>query len=296
MPDFQGRPDGKSLSLKAAYAFLRSQNYPDQDLFIFPQGKFGEFKGEILGQKPHPGELVEKGDRITLIASVPGICEIMPDLFTDHRDDFFDEEFNNRGGAKRLFAIFDSLMIKMQCKLDWIRDIYGGIYESEEIINYFSLLLNLPERNLKIIAPEILGYVLPALYGHLGTEEALRIYIETVMRIKTRIRMQGYQIYDIPEETLNSLGAKGRLGNNLYMGRKFKGSGINVEIDLLLDSPEMIESIIPGSKGNYLLEKILEYSLPQMAEGYKLNFIPDPEKIKFNSGTSHLGYGTVLGK
>ena len=134
MPDFKTRPDGVSRELKDAYAYLRQQGFPDKDLFIFPQGEFYSFKGDILNQKPESGDIISPGTRITLIAAVPGICELMPDLFTDHREDFFDEEFNHRGGTKRLFSIFDSAMIKMLCRIEWIRDIYSGANFSDVIV------------------------------------------------------------------------------------------------------------------------------------------------------------------
>lgn len=296
MPDFKSRPDGISKSLKDAYSYLRGKGFPDKDIFIFPQGRFTEFKGEILDQRPEPGEMVGDGTRITIIAAVPGICEIMPDLFTDHRDDFFDEEFNNRGGAKRLFAIFDSAIIKMLCKLEWIRDIYGGINQSEAVIQYFAELLNLPERNIKQIAPDILGYVLPSLYGNLGTEGALRIYLETVMGLESQVRVGGYEEYELPPAFVSKLGERGRIGNDFYLGQTFKGASAKLIIDLLLSNPDLIRDVIPNSKGDFLLRKILEFNVPQTAEAFRLNMVPDPATIRFKSGSSHLGYGTVLGE
>jgi hypothetical protein len=295
MPDFKDRPDGISKSLKDAYVYLRQQGFPDKDLFIYPQGEFSSFKGDILSQRPEPGETVSSGTRVILIAAVPGICELMPDLFTDHRGDFFDEEFNTRGGARRLFAIFDSAMLKMYCRLEWIRDIYGGIDYSEIIINYLGRILNLPERELKQITPEILGYVLPSLYGYLGTEEAMRVYLATVMEIDSRAHIGGIEEFKLAENAQNRLGEKWRLGSDLFLGQNFKGAQPKVKIDLLIESTEMLRKIIPQSEGEFLLEKILSFCVPQTAEAFELNVIPDRRNIRFKTGGTYLGYGTVLG-
>ncbi len=295
MPDFKSRPDGVSKSLKDAYVNLRQRGFPDKDIFIFPQGEFSSFKGEILGHRPEPGDVVSPGERITIIAAVPGICELMPDLFTDHRGDFHDEEFNARGGAKRLFAIFDSAIIKLLCRLEWIRDIYAGVEDSKVLTDYFSTLLDLPERKVPQISPEVLGYVLPSLYGYLGTEEAMRVYLSAVMGLESRIGTGEAQEFDLPPEYLNSIGLHGRLGSDFFLGARFKGAQPRLEINLMVESLEQIAQIIPRSDGDRLLRKILEFCVPQSEELFEINVNPDRQKIEFESGKSHLGFGTVLG-
>ena len=100
MPDFTGRPDGSSKSLRDSYISLRRFGCPDKNIFIYPQGEFARYRGDILDQRPNPGEIVNAGDTVTLIAAVPGICELMPDLFTDHSEAFFEEDF------KQLYLIY----------------------------------------------------------------------------------------------------------------------------------------------------------------------------------------------
>jgi hypothetical protein len=294
MPDFKSRPDGSSKSLKDAYISLRRCGFPDRDLFIYPQGEFGNFKGEIIDQRPDPDEIISSGHRITIVAAVPGICELMPDLFTDHREDIFQEEFNPRGGAKRLFSIFDSAFLKMLCRLEWIRDIYAGIYSSDDMVEYFSALLSLPERGQAGIPREVLGFVLPRLYRYLGTEEALSLYIDIVMGIRNHAFAHGWQVFPLPEQERNALGEKGKLGASLFLGNNFKAAKPMIDIRLLLEDLAEVGEIIPGSDGFKLLRRIIEFAIPCEIEQYKLSICPGPDSIGFQNGASYLGYSTLL--
>jgi hypothetical protein len=296
MPDLRSRPEGKSKSLKDAYVALRSNGFPDRDLFIYPQGEFDNFKGEILDQRPDPGDIVSSGHRVILVAAVRGICELMPDLFTDHREDFFQEEFNPRGGAKRLFSVFDSAFLKMLCRLEWIRDIYAGIYSSDEMADYIGVLLRLPERQMSQIPREVLGFVLPRLYRYLGTEEAMRLYIETVMGIKSDAKAAGWQVFPLPGDRRNSLGGKGQLGTDFLLGDNFKSAKPALDIHLLLEDLAAVRSVIPGSEGSRLLRKMLEFTIPNEIERYSVSLHPNPDNVSFESGASFLGYSTVLHK
>ena len=180
MPAFRSRPAAESKSLKDAYIYLRRKGFPDKDIFVYPVGSFDRFKGEIKGQSPEPGETILPGDEIVLTVNMPGITDIMPDLFIDHHEeldaaDLFSGEFSKQAGVRRLFSIFDSFYLKMLCRLEWVRDIYAGLYMSREFIDYFSSLLSLPERNMPEVPSEVVGFVLPKLYHYLGTEGALMV-------------------------------------------------------------------------------------------------------------------------
>jgi hypothetical protein len=296
MPDFSFRVADQSRSLKDSFAYLRSRGFPDKDLFIFPQGRFLSFKGEILDQRPQAGEIVSAGERIILIAAVPGLCDLMPDLFTDHRESsFFDEEFSPRNATRRLFAVFDSMYIKMLCRLDLVRDIYAGLGHPEIMADYISSFLNLIERNYDWITIEMLGFILPSLYGYLGTDSALRTYLESVLGIDCISNFRDNQVFPIPEKLRNRLGDGGQLGTNIYLGDRYKGGCPAFDLDMLADDVAKIEQIMPGRKGHEFLAKILELSLPHHQESYGINIRPAPGSTSFKSGFAHLGYGTVLG-
>jgi hypothetical protein len=294
MPDLADRPDGQSNTLKDSYISLRTMGFPDRDIFIYPEGEFENFKGEILRQKPEAGEMVYPGDKILIVAAVAGISELMPDLFTDHNDNIFDDEFNARQGTRRLFAIFDSIFIKMLCRLEWIRDIYAGIYPSELLIDHLSELLVMPERDMQKVPKEVLGYVLPRLYGYLATEGALKIYLQTIMGLSCACSAADSQWFPIPEQARCSLGKSGHLGEGYYLGDKFKGTSPQLNINLTVENMADIEKIIPGGMEHELLGKIMRLNLPGQTEGYKIDIEPQGEKLKFENGKAYLGYSTVL--
>jgi hypothetical protein len=294
MPDLADRPEGQSNTLKDSYLCLRMMGFPDRDIFIYPEGEFENFKGEILRQKPEAGEIVYPGDKILIVAAVAGISELMPDLFTDHNDNILEDEFNARQGTRRLFAIFDSIFIKMLCRLEWIRDIYAGIYPSELLIDHLSALFVMPERSMEKIPKEVLGFVLPRLYGYLATEGALRIYLQTIMGLSCGCTPADLQWFPIPEQARCILGRNGQLGEDYYLGDKFKGASPSLNINLAVENLADIKKIIPGGRDNELLAKILQLNLPDQTESYCIEIKPRGEKLKFENGKAYLGYNTVL--
>jgi hypothetical protein len=294
MPDFKSRPEGESKSLKEAYINLRRQGFPDRDIFVYPIGETNRFKGEIQAQYPYPDDMVTQGDRIILVVNFPAICNLMPDLFTDQKDDFFTEEFNDRIGARRLFGVFDSAFLKMLCRLEWIRDIYAGLYYSEDFVEYISSLLAYPDNVKKEFGFDIIGFVLPKLYRYLGTEAAIKVYLKSVLGLECEVTFTDYQKSDIPENYYSRIAGKSRLGENLYLGREFKVASPVLNITLKISDADSLEHIVPGGKHYKLLKGIIEFCLPHNTEKYSVTIDPVSDNILFVNGDSYLGYGTVL--
>jgi len=294
MPDFSSRPDGQSKSLRDAYIALRRLGFPDKDIFIYPQGEFAKYRGDILDQRPNPGELVSPKDTITLIAAVAGFCELMPDLFTDHSEDFFEEEFNARTGARRLFAVFDSAILKLLCRLEWIRDIYAGIYHSDDFIDYLGALLTVPAAEGGRLDRRRLGFILPRLSRFLGTEGALKVFIESAIGIKADVRIGLPQRFPLPIESVSQLGSHNRLGDEWYLGTRFKAGKPDLSIFLELSNPEIVPGLIPESENWRKLEEILRLALPFYIERFEVTVRPDIDTIRFRTDESYLGLSTVL--
>ena len=294
MPDFKSRPDGESKPLKDAYIFLRRQNFPDKDIFIYPLGEYNKFQGEIMGQSPDPGDIVSPDDRVILLVNMPGICDLMPDLYTDHSEDFFAEDFDERTGARRLFSIFDSFFLKMQCRLDWIRDIYAGLYLSENFVDYLSSLFSFPEHEMNILSPEILGYVLPKLYKFLGTEGAMKVYIKAVLGFESEVSFSSLQSIDMPENTFSKLAGRSRLGESMHLGKSGKIPNPELNITIYINDYQSLKEIVPGGNKHQLLKNIIRLCLPYYSEEYNINIKPGSEEISFISGDTYLGYSTII--
>jgi len=299
MPDFKSRPEAKSKSLKDAYIYLRKNGVPDKDIFVYPLGEFSRFKGDIMNQYPDPGEIVSSESNIILAVNRMSICDLMPDLFTDNRqrssiDDFFAENFSSQTGARMLFSIFDSACLKMLCRLEWIRDIYAGLYLSENFINYFSSFLSLPEKENDHINPEIIGFVLPKLYQFMGTESALKVYIESVLGLKCSVSFNNLQTKDLPENLPSRLMSNCILGKKMYLGKQYKNPNPILSITLKVKDMKQIKEIIPGGKKHQLLITIIKLCLPGYAEEYKVHIQPDSDEILFIPGEAYLGYSAKL--
>lgn len=299
MPDFKSRPDDKSKSINDAYIYLRNKGVPDKNIFIYPLGEFNKFKGDIMDQNPEPGEIISSENNVVLAVNRMSICDLMPDLFTDHRqrsniDDLFAENFSSQTGARMLFSIFDSACLKMLCRLEWIRDIYAGLYLSDNFIDYFSSFLSLPERENDQINPEIIGFVLPKLYQFMGTEGALKVYMESVLGLKCSVSFNNLQTSNLPENLPGRLMSNCILGKKMYLGKTYKSPNPLLTITFRVKDMKKMREIIPGGKKHKLFITIIELCLPGYSEEYKMHIQPDSDEILFIPGETYLGYSAKL--
>ncbi|UCE67671.1 MAG: hypothetical protein JSU85_06605 [Candidatus Zixiibacteriota bacterium] len=294
MPDFCARPEGKSKSLKDAYIYLRKQEFPDRNLFIFAQGEFNKFKGEILEQEPAAGEMIYPESKITLIAAVSGICHTMPDLFTDQRTDFLSANKDPRHGIKYLFAIFDSTFLKMHCRLEWIRDLYSGVYRSTRFIEYLNSIFFISGREADRFNFKSLGFILSRLSRFQGTEGALRVFFESATGLKVNTGISGNQKIPVPSGAVKGLGGETRLGDNLFVGDEFEGEKPELRLNLLLDGSQDVGRALKITEDREFLESIYRYVLPFYIKGCETLVDPESEGIEFESGKSYLGFNTSL--
>ncbi|UCC80460.1 MAG: hypothetical protein JSW64_03600 [Candidatus Zixiibacteriota bacterium] len=294
MPDFCSRPGGSSRTLKEAYVLLRRREVPDNNIFIFPQGEFSRFKGEILEQQPHAGDTIYQDSRITLIAAVSGICHILPDLFTDQMSDFLSGEDNPRQGAKNLFAIFDSMFLKMRCRLEWIRDIYAGVYQSSRFIDYLNSIFFVPEREASKSNLISLGFMLSRLSRFQGTEGALRVFLESLTGLKVNAEILGNLKMAIPPDAVKGLGSETSLGEDLFLGDRFESEKPELELSFQLQGPEDVQKAIKITEDREILEDICRYALPFYLGRFETTIDPDSVGIDFTCGNSYLGFSTSM--
>lgn len=280
--------------MKEAYIFLRRQEFPDKNIFIFPQGEFSRFKGEILEQQPHAGETVYQESRITLIAAVSGISHILPDLFTDQMSDFLSGEYNPRHGAKNLFAIFDSMFLKMRCRLEWIRDIYAGVYQSPRFVDYLNSIFFVPEREAGKSNLVSLGFMLSRLSRFQGTEGALRVFLESLTGLKVNAEILGNLKRAIPPSSVKGLGGEAGLGEGLFLGDRFESEKPELELSFQLEGLEDVEKAIKITENREIIEDICRYAMPYYLGSFEIAIDPDSAGIDFACGSSYLGFSTGM--
>jgi hypothetical protein len=294
MPDFYSRPDGRSKTLKDAYVFLRRRDFPDNNIFIFPQGEFSRFKGEILDQQPDAGEMVYPDTRITLIAAVPGISHILPDLFTDQISASLSDDKSPRQGAKNLFAIFDSMFLKMRCRLEWIRDIYAGIFQSHQFIDYLNSIFFVSNDNSTksdLFSP---GFILSRLSRFKGTAGAIQVLLESMTGLKVDAEILGNRKIAIPADSLKGLGDDIRLGENLILGDRFESEKPELSFRFRLGDAEDVPKAIEFCEDHEIHADVRGKALPFYLGRFKTAVDPDSMGIDFVCGNSYLGFSTAM--
>lgn len=294
MPDLCSRPEGRSKSLKEAYIYLRRRGFPDRDIFIYAQGEFSRFKGDMLEQQPQAGDMIFPGNKITLVAAVTGICQMMPDLFTDHIGGFLNEDRDPRQGAANLYAIFDSMFLKILCRLEWIRDIYAGVYRSFQFIDYLNSIFFISEDKARKLNVESLGFLLSRLSRFGGTESALRVFFESATGLRIDTEILGNQREPVPADSVTSLGGNRRLGEDVFLGDEFEAERSELRINFNLDKPEDVLKAVRITEDRKTLEDMFRLVLPYYVKQCRISIEPDSEKIGFVSGDSYLGFSTAL--
>jgi hypothetical protein len=294
IPDFSSRPDGLSMSLKQAYIYLRKQDFPDKDIFIYAQGEFDKFKGEIIEQQPQGGDIVYPGNRVTLTAAVAGICEMMPDLFTDHAGRSFADDKNPRLGAKKLFAVFDSAILKMLCRLEWVRDIYAGIDHSSRFIEYINSIFADERLEIDNDSFKSLGFISSRLSQYLGTEGALKAYFDTVIDLKISMEPAANHKVPLPEQHAGSPGAESKLSENIFLGDSFESEKSDVNLGIRFDKQEDIQKTIDLLGDRETLGKLFQAILPFYLEKCDFSIEDDGESAELINGNSNLGFNSRL--
>jgi len=286
--------EGNSNSLKEAYIKLRRLDYPDKDILIYADGEFNSFKGEILDQQPSAGEMVYQGDRITIVAAVSGICQMIPDLFTDYIGSSLSDVSNPRHNVKNLFAIFDSTFLKMLCRLEWIRDIYAGIYQSRHFVDYLNSVFFAPDSTTDKLDSELTGFILSKLSRFQGTESALQVFLESMTGLKVEIKKANNQRTPVPDSSVVNIGDNCKLGENIFLGEVFEDEKPELNIKFQLNNLEDVQGVIVITRDDQTIKSLLDYILPHYLKKWKITIVPNNEEIGFLSGNSFLGVSTTL--
>ena len=280
--------------MKEAYVFLRVRGFADKDIFIFPQGEFSSFKGEILEQQPHAGEMVYPGTAVTLIAAVRGISHILPDLFTDQMTDFLSDDRSPRHGAKNLFAIFDSMFLKMRCRLEWIRDVYAGVYQSPRFLDYLNSIFFVSRNGTSGSDLFGLGFMLSRLSRFKGTEGAVQVLLESLTGLEVDAELLGNRKMAIPPGSSRGLGENGRLGENMFLGEIFESERPELNFKFRLGGEEDVLPVMEFCGNNEILEDVRAKALPFYLSRFETSVDPDSAGTDFTCGNSYLGFSSAM--
>jgi len=294
MPDLCARPDGKTKSLKEAYIYLRNQGLADKDIFIYAQGEFSSFKGEILDQQPLAGEMVYTDSHIVLHAAVAGICQVLPDLFTDSLSGTLAYDNDPRQGVKSLFAIFDNHFLKMMCRLDWIRDIYAGIYHSSHGADRQNLIFFDTDSLVDEGYADSHSFILSRLSRFQGTQGALKVFLESTTGLIVDISIAENQKTSIPSTSTAKLDQACKLGTNIFLGEDFEGEKPKLKITLKLTKPGDIAKAIAITEDACYFDNVLNFILPYYSDKFEISIKPEAEEMKFLNGNSYLGFSTAI--
>jgi len=219
----------------------------------------------------------------------------MPDLFTDHMSGSLADDGNPRQGAKNLFAIFDNMFLKMLCRLDWIRDIYAGIYHSSRFIDYQNAIFFNRKSTVDNYGSKSLDFILSKLSRFLGTEGTLKVFLETATGLRVDTEILDNQKTPLPDSAITGLGEKSGLGESIFLGENFESEKPKLRISFKLDKAKDVPKAIEIVNNKKLLENVLDLILPYYSNQYEISVEPGDEDINFINGNSYLGYSTALG-
>jgi hypothetical protein len=120
------------------------------------------------------------------------------------------------------------------------------------------------------------------------------VFLEAAVGLKVKTRILGNQEISIPGNVPAGLGAKSRLGENIFIGDKFEGDKPKLEVTLQLDEPADVLKAIKIVENKKLLEDIFRIVLPYYVDQYEISVEPSGDEITFVNGNSYLGFSTGL--
>jgi Type VI secretion, TssG len=205
---------------------------------VVPVGIERSWRGEVVGQSPAPGAMVEPGTPIVLFVTLAGLQDRLPDGFLpsqESRDgrrgpaidasEAADElmlEHRELDPGRRLLQILDGWMGRARTCLYQIQDAYDGAGSAEPLARYLLEVVGLG----RLPADEESAVWLSGTLCHLPSAVAVPAptgeLLTAVLEERARVVEGPPARVEIPDELRNRLGSRNsRLGRDLVPGRAF---------------------------------------------------------------------------
>jgi hypothetical protein len=267
MPDFCSRR--RPYHYVTALNVLMKYGVDLSNVNLIAAGTFENYKGEVHGQTPKPGEAITPGTEITLeVGCLSGVDHIPYQFFYgfhgvgDRTDDW---ELN----ARKALAPFDSEVIRYHAYAKHVaRKFNFGVVEKPHLHRFLRLFAFNPEKYAPDL-PELMFWVsaMPLFHKWSGNARAVAAILGRLIGHSVEIVENARGSFVLPEECRSPLGSESsRVGASLIAGRTFSDCDSTYEVIVHGVNSKSVAHFLPGGKTYKKLEWLLSVSMPSFLE------------------------------
>ncbi len=296
MPDFCNRRF--PFHYTTALCFLMKLGVDISQVDILAFGEFENYKGEILGQEPEPGQVLTGDTRIRLKVGFQSAVDFMPYQFfyglagSERRSSAWEDQ------AREIMAPFDSAVIRHNAAAEYQTLKYNlGVIDKKQVADFLQLFnFELAGEGSGDEKSLIWASLMPFFHYWAGSAALTETALELIFGFKFQIVENVGGEFEIPQEVHYHLGApSGRLGRETILGKKFLEYDSTYEIFIKGITPEEISDFLPGGTGRKRINEILKLCMPNHLD-YRLRFDVRNRKtiIGKEKRAAYLGYAAHI--
>jgi hypothetical protein len=261
---------------------------------ILAIGKFENYKGEVLAQKPKPGSQIDANTRFVLEVGYPSAIDQMPYQFFYGLQGRLEREGDWEMRTRKLMAPFDAAVVRHEAisRYQMLRFNFGLI-DQDYLLRYLDLFdLDPHEGSLDFEEIILWASILPSFHNWAGNPQSVANVLGKIFDLDFKIKENMTSKYDIPTELQYRLGSKsGRLGRESILGQSFVECDSTYEVDIVGISRDAISEFLPGKPKRKKLEWILGISMPSDLD-FRITFNVENRltKIGKKGNGAYLGY------
>ena len=261
-------------------------------------GKYENYKGEIISQKPDPGTELEYDTEVRLEVGFSSAIDYMPYQFFYGLRGITPTDGSWEKKARALMAPFDAAVVRHEatCEFEDLKNSFGFIEFNhlKQFLNIFDYTFDDDKINLDEAI--IWSTLFPSFHTWAGNPDMVCEVLKYLFGYEFEIRENTFARHNIPTDCRSHLGKpEDRLGKGLVIGRSFSDYDTGYEVVINGIKPgEMAEFLRGGSKRRKI-EKVLEICMPSNLEyTIKIKTVEIKGKIGDNRGKSYLGYTSYI--
>jgi len=284
-------------SLVHAVLWLRKSGIDLENLRLLFKGPFENYKGEITGQLPLPGE-VEPFKEIRLELAAASMVDQLPfSLFFDPNKKYVELD-KTELKSRELFSSFDSTMAKTKTILEYILLVYDYVFSEPAFSKLFIGAFGFPQEGWDSEELFLWMLLLPGFHQWAGTirgtSQVLSIFFKAPVRIRENQRGEN----SLPVDLQSFLGKRySRLGSDWSLGKGFSECDTSFKVMIGPISLSEVGDFLPQGKKRKKLELILDHSIPgQLRWRVAVKLKRKDQSFTLGKSTSNcvLGYSTYL--
>jgi len=265
---------------------------------LIAEGKYENYRGEVLTQEPAPGIPLRKDSRVALHIGCSSAVDYMPYQFFYGLEGIRSSDRSWDENARRFMAPFESAYVKS--KADAVRQQFKYDFSIIDV-EYIRKLLRLfnfePEDYIRDL-DELLFWlsVFPPFHFWAGNPEYVERLLTYIFRYKFKIFENVKSEYEIPADIQYRLGSKtGRLASETIIGKCFSERDSTYRVEVSGVPAAKAADFLPHKPIRKKMEWILGFAMPGNLD-YKIKVNIDRSNVNVGkkAGECYLGYSSFV--